>query len=162
MDAAISIAQSVEPELASLGWFLALWLACCLSALTISGMLPLHARSASLATSANTGLVVGNLICLLLLLIGTLVFSAVNLRVSTIILFAGLVFLFMPAVFEMIPDRWRDSHAGLAVLFAIQAAILTALYQSHSISETLYSVYDALYWAIVQIGETNWLAVQIG
>lgn len=155
MDAAISIAQAVEPELASLGWFLVLWLACCLSALTISGMLPLRARSAKLATLANAGLVVGNLICLLLLLIGTFVFSTVNLRVSTIILFGGLVFLFMPAVFQMVPDRWRDSHAGLAVLFAIQTAILVNLYQ-------LSYVFDTLYWILAQIGHTNWLTVAVG
>jgi hypothetical protein len=148
MDAAISIAQAVEPELASLGWFLVLWLACCLSALTISGMLPLRARSAKLATLANAGLVVGNLTCLFLLL-------TVNLRVSTIILFGGLVFLFMPAVFQMVPDRWRDSHAGLAVLFAIQTAILVNLYQ-------LSYVFDTLYWILAQIGHTNWLTVAVG
>ena len=41
MDTAMSVVHSVEPDLSSLSWFALLWLVCCVSGLTISGMLPL-------------------------------------------------------------------------------------------------------------------------
>lgn len=79
MEAVLSVARSVEPDLRSLGCFAILWAACSLSGLIISGLLPLGARANSSAP-LGFGLVIGNAILLVLLLIGTVVFAASTLR----------------------------------------------------------------------------------
>lgn len=110
-----------------MGWFGVLWLACCLSALIISGMLPLRARTANLASPGIAGLVVVNAVVLLFLLAGTLLFAAITLRVVSIILFAGWIFLFVPALLNALPQRWTDSRGGLTVLLCIQVLALVIL-----------------------------------
>ncbi len=130
MDAVFSVARAVEPDLGSLGWFAVLWLACCICGLILSGMLPLGVRVTNVATSAGSGLVIGNLILLLLLLVGVALFAASALRVSSIILVASWTFLFVPAVVDAIPERWTDSYGGLMVLLCVQVVALTMLYRS--------------------------------
>ncbi|EKS41406.1 MULTISPECIES: hypothetical protein [Afipia] len=137
MEAALSIARTVEPDLVSLGWFSILWLACCLSGLTISGMLPLGVRANNLSTPSGTGLVVVNIFLLFLLLAGTALFAALTLRVSSIILMASWIFLFVPAILDVFPERWIDSRGGLTVLLCVQAVALVMLCRSSSVVATL-------------------------
>lgn len=137
MEAALSVAHTIEPDLASLGWFAILWLACCLSGLIISGMLPLNARTTNLSTYGGIGLVAGNIILLFLLLIGTALFAAFTLRVSSIIIFASWIFLFMPTILDVFPERWLDSRGGLVFLFCVQALALMLLWRSAAFAATL-------------------------
>ena len=39
----------------------------------------------------------------------------------------GLIFLFVPSIFEIIPSTWRDSRGGLLFLGALQLIALTLL-----------------------------------
>ena len=136
MEAVLSVARSVEPDLRSLGCFAILWAACSLSGLIISGLLPLGARANSSAP-LGFGLVIGNAILLVLLLIGTVVFAASTLRLSSIILMGSWIFLFSPAIFNVVPQRWLDSYAGLLVLLCIQAAAVMMLGQSAHFANAL-------------------------
>lgn len=140
MDAILSVARAVEPDLGSLGWFAILCLACCICGLILSGMLPLGVRAANVATFGGAGLIIGNLILLLLLIVGVALFAALALRVSSIILVASWTFLFVPAVVDAIPERWTDSYGGLIVLLCVQAVALTMLYQSGYLAIPLSSV----------------------
>lgn len=134
MDTAMSVVHSVEPDLSSLSWFALLWLVCCVSGLTISGMLPLRETS---PVRGGAVLVIGNVIALLLLVIGTLLFAALSLRVSSIILVSAAVFLYMPVAFNSVPQKWRDTRAGLALLMCIQITALTFVCRSDVITNKL-------------------------
>ena len=80
---------------------------------------------------------IGNAILLVLLLIGTVVFAASTLRLSSIILMGSWIFLFAPAIFNVVPQRWLDSYAGLLVLLCIQAAAVMMLGQSAHFANAL-------------------------
>ena len=134
---ALSIARTIEPDLVSLGWFSILWLACCLSGLIISGMLPLGVRGEKLSSPSGASLVVVNIFLLFLLLLGTVLFAAFTIRVSSIILMASWIFLFVPAILDVFPERWIDSRGGLTVLLCVQAVALVMLCQFSSFAATL-------------------------
>ena len=42
--------------------------------------------------------------------------------------FRRAIFLFVPSLFQVVPNQWRDSCGGLAVLGAIQIAALAVLF----------------------------------
>ena len=48
-------------------------------------------------------------------------------------IFGGLIFLFIPSVFQAVPSGWRDSRGGLVALGAIQIAALAVLLPSFPI-----------------------------
>ena len=50
-----------------------------------------------------------------------------NSGVSTLIVVAGLVVLFAPALFEICPSSLRDGTTGLVVLVGVQLLALAAL-----------------------------------
>ncbi len=110
----------VEPNIAALSWFALLWSVCCLGFFQLAGLYPLRPR-------APVVMVLGNTALWLLLLAGTLAFAWAELRWTTIIVVAGLLFLFIPGAFQAIPDRFRDGRAGLAVAALVLIAALGVL-----------------------------------
>jgi hypothetical protein len=125
----------IEPNLAALGWFAAFWTICCLGFLQLAGMYPLASRS----TSAPRALVVGNSALWLLVLAVTCLFAYSQLRPTTIVVAGGVLFLFVPELFQALPQPWRDGHVGLTVtaialclalvlLIGLAAAPITALF----------------------------------
>jgi hypothetical protein len=50
-----------------------------------------------------------------------------TLRWTSVVVAGGLIFLFVPSVFEVIPKEWRDSRGGLLILGALQLAALALL-----------------------------------
>jgi hypothetical protein len=72
-------------------------------------------------------LVLGNTALWLVLLAGTLAFAWAELRWTTIVVVAGLLFLFIPELFQAIPGRFRDGRAGLAVAGLVLIAALGVL-----------------------------------
>ena len=140
MDAVLSVARAVEPDLGSLGWFVILWLACCICGLILSGMLPLGMRATNLATFGGASLAIGNVILLLLLFVGAALFAVSALRISSIVLVASWIFLFVPAVVDALPERWTDSYGGLMVLLGVQTVALTMLYRSGHFAIALSSI----------------------
>ncbi|MGA7809971.1 hypothetical protein [Bradyrhizobium sp.] len=99
----------------------------CLGFLTITGLFPLSARPASLAGAPAIALIVVNLALVVLSALAALLFAHQALRWTSVVVLGGLIFLFAPAALQAVPDEWRDSRAGLAVLGMIQLAALVAL-----------------------------------
>jgi hypothetical protein len=119
--------DAIEPHWISLLWFAVFATVCTLSFLVIAGMFPLHSRPDSLKSNAGLVLVAGNAVLLAALLIGTAIFGYSELRWSTLIVVAGLVVLFSPALFEIWPSSFRAGSKGLVTLIAIQLLALATL-----------------------------------
>jgi hypothetical protein len=117
----------IEPNGLALALFAAAFAACCLSFFTLVGMFPPSARPQSVAGLAGGLLVLINLALLVILLTGVASFAHQMLRWTSVVVFGGLIFLFIPAVFQVIPSAWRDSRSGLAVLGLVQIAALALL-----------------------------------
>jgi hypothetical protein len=114
----------LEPNIAALSWFALLWSVCCLAFFQLAGLYPLRARGEG---GSPTVMVLGNTALSLALLAGTLVFAWSELRWSTIVVVAGILFLFIPGLFQAIPARLRDGRSGLAVAGLVLAASLGVL-----------------------------------
>jgi hypothetical protein len=84
-------------------------------------------RPDSVKSGAARWLVAGNALLLAVLSIGTGFFGYSELRWSTLIVVAGLVVLFAPALFEVWPSPFRDGSKGLVVLIGIQLLALATL-----------------------------------
>jgi hypothetical protein len=114
----------LEPNIAALSWFALLWSICCLTFFQLAGMYPLRA-----ATGRNAVLLVlGNTALWLLLLAGTLAFALAELRWTSIVVVAGLLFLFIPELFQAIPERFRDGRIGLAVAGVVLISAIGVLF----------------------------------
>jgi hypothetical protein len=115
----------LEPNIIALCWFTLLWSVCCLGFFQLAGMYPIDRRGDGAGRS--TLLVLGNTVLWLALLAGTLMFAYAELRWTTTVVVAGILFLFIPGLFQAIPGRWRDGRAGMAISGCILAAALGLL-----------------------------------
>jgi hypothetical protein len=116
----------LEPNIIALSWFTLLWSVCCLGFFQLAGMYPIHRRGGD-GAERSALLVLGNTVLWLALLAGTLMFAYVALRWTTTVVVAGILFLFIPELFQAIPGRWRDGRAGMAIAGCILAAALGLL-----------------------------------
>jgi hypothetical protein len=115
----------LEPNLIALSWFALLWSVCCLSFLQLAGMYPLGGSGQR--QRYRVWLVCGSTALWLVLLAGTLVFAWTQLRWTTIVVVGGLLFLFIPDLFQAIPARLRDGRAGLATTGCVISVTLGLL-----------------------------------
>ena len=118
---------AIEPNGMALALFTATFAAGCLSFFTLAGMFPASARPVPVAGHLGNLLVLSNLALLLVLLGGVALFAHETLRWTSVVVAGGLIFLFVPSVFEIIPNEWRDSHAGLVFLGGLQLGALALL-----------------------------------
>ncbi len=119
--------SAIEPNIPSLLWFTLLWTLCCVGFLVLSGSFPLNVtRERGRKSSALLALCNAALMAVLMAL--TLTFGFLELRVTTLIVVAGLVFLFAPTPFEVWPEKWRDGRAVLAALLIVQGGGLMVAY----------------------------------
>jgi hypothetical protein len=118
---------AIEPNGLGLLVFGAAFAVCCLGFFTVAGMFPLNARPAALASVPAIALIAVNLALVVLLALAAVLFAHQSLRWTSAVVLGGLIFLFMPSAFQAVPEDWRDSLAGLAVLGIIQAAALAAI-----------------------------------
>ena len=116
--------SGVEPNGIALALFAATFAACCLSFFTLAGMFPSAVRPLPLKGRLGGMLVLCTLALLAALLAVVLVFAHETLRWTSAVVAGGLIFLFVPSVFQIIPDEWRDSRSGLLALGALQVASL--------------------------------------
>lgn len=116
----------LEPNIIALSWFTLLWSVCCLGFFQLAGAYPIHRRGGDGAQNPAL-LVLGNTALWLALLAGTLMFAYAELRWTTTVVVAGILFLFIPELFQAIPGRWRDGRAGMAISGCILAAALGLL-----------------------------------
>jgi hypothetical protein len=128
---------SIEPNGPALLTFVSTFAACCMGFFTIIGMFPLSERPRSLAGLPGAALVAINLVLLIALLLGVALFAHQTLRWTSVVIFGGLIFLFVPSIFQVVPNGWRDSYGGLAVLSAIQLAALATLFSPLQIFSSL-------------------------
>ena len=119
--------DAIEPHWIASLYFAAFATSCALAFLILAGMFPLRARPDTARSGLAALLVIGNAALLLLLLIATGFYGYSELRWSTLIVVAGLVVLFAPGLFEVLPERLRDGRAGLVALAGVQALALAAL-----------------------------------
>lgn len=119
---------ALEPNVIALAWFALFSTLCCVGFLILSGSFPLGAaKERGQASSPALALING---ALMLVLVGfTLAFGLIELRVTSVIVVAGLAFLFAPASFEIWPERWKDGRAVLAIMALAQLGALAALYR---------------------------------
>jgi hypothetical protein len=119
--------QAIEPHWISLLWFAGFATVGTLVLLIVAGMFPLRSAPDAARSGATPLLVAGNAVLLAVLLMGTGLYGYAELRVSTLIIVAGLVVLFAPALFEVWPSPFRDGTTGLVVLVGVQLLALAAL-----------------------------------
>jgi hypothetical protein len=122
-----AIVQAIEPNWISLLWFAAFATIGTVALLIVAGMFPLRGHPDAAGSSAARLLVIGNAILLAALLTGTGLYGYTELRWSTLIVVAGLVVLFAPALFEVWPSSWRHGSTGLVVLVGVQILAIAAL-----------------------------------
>jgi hypothetical protein len=118
---------AIEPNGVALALFVAAFAAGCLSFFTLAGMFPASARPVPVAGRLGNLLVLSNIALLLVLLGGVVLFAHETLRWTSAIVAGGLIFLFVPSLFEIIPNGWRDSRGGLLFLGALQLCALALL-----------------------------------
>src|SRR3984957_15849619 len=109
---------AIEPSGVALALFIATFAAGCLSFFTLAGMFPASARPVLVADHLGNLLVLANLALLLVLLGGVALLAHETLRWTSVVVAGGLIFLFVPSIFEIIPNHWRDSRGGLTLLVA--------------------------------------------
>jgi hypothetical protein len=122
----------IEPNALALCWFALFWSICCLSFLQLAGMYPLGSRTDD-DRPAPPMFVLGSTALWLALLIGTCLFGAAELRWTSFVIVGGILFLFLPELFQAIPARWRNGWAGLTatgMTLAIALALLVSVGQS--------------------------------
>ena len=119
--------NAIEPNGFALALFAATFAAGCLSFFTLAGMFPAQARPLPVAGHAGNLLVLLNIALLTMLLIGVALYAHETLRWTSIVVAGGLIFLFVPSIFQIIPNEWRDSRGGLVALGALQLASLALL-----------------------------------
>lgn len=114
----------IEPNLAALLWFAPLWAVCCLGFLHVAGLYPIGRR---VGVETPLPLVLANTLLWLALLAGLIAFAGLELRWTTAVVTAGLLFLFLPGVFQALPGRWRDGRAGMVAAGCMMAGALGLL-----------------------------------
>jgi len=119
--------NAIEPNGVALLLFAATFAACCLSFFTLTGMFPARARPLAVAGYVGSLLVLLNLALLAMLLGGVALLAHQMLRWTSVVVAGGLIFLFVPSIFEIVPNGWRDSRGGLVFLSALQFASLALL-----------------------------------
>lgn len=112
--------SQLEPNIVQLVWFIVVWSVCCLGFLQLSGMYPLESRAENIPAS----LVFMSTALWIALLLSACFYAVAELRWSSIVIVAGLLFLFIPEPFQAIPERWRNSSAGLIVTGFVLAVTL--------------------------------------
>jgi len=118
--------NSIEPNWTALLWFVPLWSVCCLGFFHLAGMYPISHRSED-GPEKSVALVLGNTVLWLALLAGTIAFAYAELRWTTAVVVAGILFLFIPEAFQAMPERWRDSRVGMIVAGGVMICALAVL-----------------------------------
>lgn len=119
--------NAIEPNWLSLIWFTVFATTGAVAFLVVAGKFPLDANFGQSKSALIRGLVIGNAILVAILLAGAGVYGYTELRWTTLIVVAGLIFLFAPALVE--EWRWplRSTTAELALLVSVQILALSIL-----------------------------------
>lgn len=130
--------SQLEPNIAQLVWFIVLWSVCCLGFFQLAGMYPRKSRAANIPAP----LVIVSTAIWIALLLSACLYAVTELRWSSIVIVACLLFLFIPEPFQAIPERWRNNAAGLVVTMVVLAMTLAAfsIFTSNPVMSFLKSI----------------------
>jgi drug/metabolite transporter (DMT)-like permease len=117
--------SGIEPNIQALAWFVAFWSLCCLGFFQLAGLYPLRRQMPALSF-----VVVTTTALWIALLAATVRFAVSELRWTTTIIVAGILFLFVPEIFQALPRRFRDGPSGLVVSACAFVAALLLLTQN--------------------------------
>jgi hypothetical protein len=120
--------EAIEPNLPGLVTFGITWLIACIGFFFVSGSLPLAAAPQAVKGGIGPALIWLNLICAIFLVIGSFIFAYFELRVTTLIVLGGLIFLFAPFVVQDLLRPIRDSKRGLILLLMMNAVAMYVLF----------------------------------
>lgn len=113
--------NAIEPNWHSLLVFLPAWLLCCSGFFYLSGSLPPSAAPIAVRTGIGPTLIWLNLIVIVMLCLVTLCYAFHELRLTTLIIAGGFVFLFAPFTVQDLPLTLKESQAGHALLLCLSA-----------------------------------------
>lgn len=117
----------IEPNVTALCWFAAFASVAGIGFYVLTGAFPLSTRDDLKSHPAGVPLAIVNALAFAALAVGIGLYGAAELRWTSIVIVAGLAFLFAPSAFHLWPERWRDGAAGLAILLALTVSAIAAL-----------------------------------
>ncbi len=98
------------------------------------GTLPIAAAPETVQRGIGPALVIVNTILLAALVVSAFLFAVAELRVSSLIVAAGMVFLFAPFVVQDLPSWLKDNKLGLVLMLSLTISALATLYFAGAIS----------------------------
>lgn len=122
--------EAIEPNWLSALAFGAAWLLACAGFFYVSGSMPISAAPSSIRVGLGPVLVWLNALCVAILAIGAISFGHMELRLTSIIIVGGLVFLFSPFVVQELPSMLKDTQLGLLLLLATLLVAIAAFLAS--------------------------------
>ncbi len=122
-----NVMEMIEPNVAALAWFALFASIASLGFYVVAGLFPLETRPDLTARPERLALAAATALAFAALLVGSALYGLEHLRWTSLVIVAGLAFLFAPGVFNLWPTRWRDGVAGLAITLAVTAAAIGAL-----------------------------------
>lgn len=117
----------IEPNVVALCWFAVFASVAGIGFYVLAGAFPLSTRDDLKSHPAGAPLAIVNALAFAALSVGIGLYAAAELRWTSIVIVAGLAFLFAPSAFHLWPERWRDGAAGLAILLALTVTAIAAL-----------------------------------
>ena len=119
---------AIEPDWPALLCFSLLWTICCVVFFMLADLVPVRGRLATDATRVEFRLIVANFTLLLGLFLSSLVYGAFQLKITSVIVALGLIFLFSPALLRFVPPVGAYPRSGPITLMIIQACLLCLLW----------------------------------
>ena len=114
--------------------FVAVWAVSCVGMFYLIGTLPIAAAPEAVRRGIGPVLVILNTILLAALIISAFLFAVAELRISSLIVAAGMVFLFAPFVVQDLPLWLKDNKLGLIIMLSLTVAALATLYFAGAVS----------------------------
>ena len=119
--------SAIEPNWTSLFIFIPAWLLGCAGLIHLSASLPPSAAAPPLRSTTGKILIWLNLIVLTGLCVLALGFAFDQLRLTSLIIAAGFVFLFSPLAVQDLPQSFQGSQLSLVLLLGLGAFGLVLL-----------------------------------
>ncbi len=119
--------DALEPNWQALSCFALAWTVCCFSFLVMTGFFPLSRRPAALNRTGGLAITLVNGGLLAAATTATIGFGYLELRWTSLVVVAGIIFLFVPALLDLWPEPRRDTRSGMALLLIGQVGVLAMM-----------------------------------
>ncbi len=126
--------EAIEPNWMSLIVFAGVWAVGCICAFYLIGIMPLAAAPVEVRSGLGPMLVFANVALVALLVVASFLFALAELRLTSLIVAGGMVFLFSPFIVQDLPQALKDNKLGLALMLMLTVSALAALYLAGAVS----------------------------